>query len=82
MIGVMPGNTLSSVGDESSELDNAKLPALDKKMAKRKVAVFRTRSRLERDVWCWALNSEIEKVVKASKDREIKIRDSGGLVKL
>ncbi|KAI0947149.1 hypothetical protein AcV7_009650 [Taiwanofungus camphoratus] len=49
--------------------------------AKRKLDVFRTRSRLERDVWVWAINSEIEKVIRANQDRENKIREAGDLVK-
>ena len=49
--------------------------------AKRKVAVFRTRSKLERDTWVWAINVEIEKVVRASKDREEAVRQAGELLK-
>jgi len=49
--------------------------------AKHKVIVFRTRSRVERDAWCWALGCEIEKLVRANKEREAKLRDVGGLVK-
>ncbi|KAF9077592.1 Pleckstrin homology domain-containing protein [Rhodocollybia butyracea] len=37
---------------------------------KRKFAIFRTRSKLERDVWVWALNIAIEKIVRARKERE------------
>lgn len=48
--------------------------------AKHKVIVFRTRSRVERDAWCWALGCEIEKLVRANKEREAKLRDAGGLV--
>lgn len=47
--------------------------------AKRKVKVFRTRSKLERDAWVWAINVEIEKVVRASKDREEAVRQAGHL---
>jgi len=60
-------NTLSAV------------PALS---AKRKVIVFRTRSKLERDAWCWALNCEIEKIARAQRVREEMLRDTGGLMKL
>lgn len=52
------------------------IPALK---AKRKVKVFRTRSKLERDAWVWAINVEIEKVVRASKDREEAVRQVGKL---
>ncbi|KAG6896455.1 hypothetical protein C0992_008178 [Termitomyces sp. T32_za158] len=55
------------------------LPALS---GKRKLLVFRTRSRLERDAWCWALNCEIEKLVRAQKDREAQLRDTGNLIPL
>ena len=49
---------------------------------KHKILVFKARSGLERDAWCWALNSEIEKMVRVQKDREDKLRHSGNLVKL
>ena len=49
--------------------------------AKRKVALFRTRSKLERDAWCWALNTEIEKVAYSNPQREIKMRETGDIVR-
>ncbi|KAF8895412.1 Pleckstrin homology domain-containing protein [Infundibulicybe gibba] len=52
------------------------VPALS---AKRKLSIFRTRSKLERDAWCWALNSEIERMVRAEKDRENILRTTGKL---
>ncbi|GLB38456.1 putative pleckstrin homology domain containing protein [Lyophyllum shimeji] len=55
------------------------LPSLS---AKRKLLVFRTRSRLERDAWCWALNCEIEKLAREQKEREAKLRESGKLMLL
>ena len=48
--------------------------------AKRKVALFRTRSKLERDAWCWALNTEIEKVAHLNPQREILMREMGEIV--
>ena len=45
--------------------------------AKRSVVLFRTRSKLERDAWCWALNTEIEKLARANPQREIKMREMG-----
>ena len=48
--------------------------------AKRKVALFRTRSKLERDAWCWALNTEIEKVAHSNPQREIAMRETGDIV--
>ncbi|KAG6866302.1 hypothetical protein C0991_006398 [Blastosporella zonata] len=46
----------------------------------RKLLVCRTRSRLERDAWCWALNCEIERLVREQKEQEAKIRDTGNLI--
>ncbi|KDQ62280.1 hypothetical protein JAAARDRAFT_454727 [Jaapia argillacea MUCL 33604] len=56
----------------------SKVPPLSKN---RKAAVFRTRSKLERDSWCWALNCEIEKVIRANQGRESKVREAGNLIK-
>ncbi|RPD62431.1 hypothetical protein L226DRAFT_544250 [Lentinus tigrinus ALCF2SS1-7] len=56
----------------------AEVPPLN---AKRKVAIFRTRSKLERDAWVWAINVEIEKIVRASKEREEAVRQAGVLLK-
>ncbi|KAJ4482213.1 Pleckstrin homology domain-containing protein [Lentinula aciculospora] len=50
--------------------------------AKRKFVIFRTRSRLERDAWCWALSSTIEKAVRARKEREHRLRERGRLMDL
>ncbi|KAL4250079.1 hypothetical protein ABKN59_004898 [Abortiporus biennis] len=55
----------------------ADLPPLS---VKRRLAVFRTRSKLERDAWVWAINSEIEKVVRAAKEREDRVRELGEIV--
>lgn len=49
--------------------------------AKRKVSVYRTRSKLERDAWVWAIKAEIEKAVRGAQDRESKVREVGGLLK-
>ena len=49
--------------------------------AKRKLGVFRTRSKLERDAWVWAINVEIEKVVRASREREEAVRQAGQLLR-
>jgi len=50
--------------------------------SKSKMLVFKTRSLLERDSWCWAINSEIEKIVRVQSIREESLRESGKLVKL
>jgi hypothetical protein len=39
-------------------------PALS---AKKKTVVFRTRSKLERDTWVWAINMEIERLVRIKR---------------
>ncbi|KAJ7212216.1 Pleckstrin homology domain-containing protein [Mycena pura] len=57
------------------QTDSPRTPSLS---AKRKVAVFRCRNKLERDAWCWALNCEIEKIVRIQKHREEKLRNTGG----
>ena len=51
-----------------------KVPSLN---AAKKMMVFRCRSRVERDVWCWALNTEIEKLAREKRDREEKWRNAG-----
>lgn len=56
-----------------------KVPGLN---AAKKMMVFRCRSRVERDVWCWALNTEIEKLARGSRDREEKWRDVGAPITL
>ncbi|KAF8635847.1 hypothetical protein AX15_000040 [Amanita polypyramis BW_CC] len=57
--------------------DPSDIPSIS---AKRKTVIFRTRSKLERDSWCWAINCEIEKTVRAQKDREDIIRNNGNLI--
>ena len=56
---------------------SAAIPPLS---AKRKVALFRTRSKLERDAWCWALNTEIEKMAYLNPQREIAMRETGDII--
>lgn len=58
----------------------APVPRLSK--GSHKLVVFRTRSKVERDAWCWALGCEIEKVVRNNRDRERRVREAGGLVEL
>ncbi|KAJ7758493.1 Pleckstrin homology domain-containing protein [Mycena maculata] len=62
-------------GGERQQTDVPRIPSL---ASKRKVVVFRCRNRLERDAWCWALNCEIEKIVRLQADREEKLRNTGG----
>ena len=70
-----------AVVDEKSSSTGSKVhhPKLS---AKRKVVVFRTRSRLERDAWCWALNCEIEKMARKNREREDIMRETGRPVKI
>lgn len=45
--------------------------------AKHSLLIFRARSKLERDLWCWALNCEIERLVRKTKKRETSMRMMG-----
>jgi hypothetical protein len=56
-----------------------RVPALN---AAKKMMVFRCRSRVERDVWCWALNTEIEKLARGTRGREEKWRNVGAPIPL
>ncbi|KIM21701.1 hypothetical protein M408DRAFT_333312 [Serendipita vermifera MAFF 305830] len=44
-----------------------------------KLLVLRARSKLERDAWCWALNAEIERLVRVHAVREQAVREDGGI---
>jgi len=68
---------ITTGGADAGAQDNA--PRLS---AKRKLMVFRTRSKLERDAWCWAINCEIDKLVRAAREREERLRETGGLINL
>ncbi|KIK24499.1 hypothetical protein PISMIDRAFT_10144 [Pisolithus microcarpus 441] len=50
--------------------------------AKFKTVIFKTRNKVERDAWCWALNCEIEKVVRRNREREQRLRQMGALVNM
>ncbi|KIY44808.1 hypothetical protein FISHEDRAFT_50785 [Fistulina hepatica ATCC 64428] len=65
----------SGPGTAANSHKNA-VPSLS---AKHQLVVFRARSKLERDSWCWVLNCEIEKLIRCNKEREAQIRESGGL---
>jgi hypothetical protein len=62
-------------GEDRKQTDSPRVPSLS---SKRKVVVFRCRNKLERDAWCWALNCEIEKIVRIQQEREEKLRNTGG----
>ncbi|KAI0345763.1 hypothetical protein BDW22DRAFT_1324984 [Trametopsis cervina] len=65
-------------GAKHKNIPENNVPALD---AKRKVSVYRTRSKLERDAWVWSIKAEVEKAIRADRDRETTLREAGGLVK-
>lgn len=83
---VLDGSTSTPVPSAASGKGKADNPqgegAVPSLSAKRKLVVFRTRSKLERDAWCWAIGSEIDKLVRAAKEREDNLREAGGLVKM
>jgi len=47
-----------------------------------KMLVLRARSRLERDEWCWALNVEMERLVRLHYVREGAVRQQGNVMRL
>ncbi|EJU03351.1 hypothetical protein DACRYDRAFT_78267 [Dacryopinax primogenitus] len=54
------------------------IPALKDK---NRILICRARSKLERDAWCWALNVEIERVVRGSVARESAVREHGEIIR-
>lgn len=50
------------------------IPAIN---AKHKIIIFKARSKLERDAWCWAINDEIERTARHHVSRELKSRQGG-----
>ncbi|KAF9487430.1 hypothetical protein BDN71DRAFT_1458507 [Pleurotus eryngii] len=68
------GDALYKPGEIGAHVEVAGAGSVPPLSVKRKVAVFRTRSKIERNTWCWALNCEVEKLVRAQKDRESKLR--------
>lgn len=57
----------------------ASIPNLSKKA---NMLVFKTRSRIERDAWCWALATEIEKIARVQREREERMRDMGNVIEM
>ncbi|CAE6461333.1 unnamed protein product [Rhizoctonia solani] len=47
---------------------------------KHKLIICKARSRLERDAWCWVLNTEIERLSRMISMREKHMRNQGALV--
>ncbi|KAH9936321.1 Pleckstrin homology domain-containing protein [Fomitopsis serialis] len=71
--------TIKAGGDEIERIHQAAGEGAPPLKMKRKLAVFRTRSKVERDAWVWAINAEIEKVVRATLGREERIREAGNV---
>ncbi len=69
------GDALYKPGEIGTRVEVPSAVSVPPLSAKRKVVVFRTRSKIERNTWCWALNCEIEKLVRAQKDRESRLRE-------
>ena len=77
---------LIGAGDETGSSPAARIrkgparsAAIPPLSAKRKVALFKTRSKLERDAWCWASNTEIEEIAHLGS-AEILMRKMGEIV--
>ncbi|KAJ7601025.1 Pleckstrin homology domain-containing protein [Mycena floridula] len=68
--------TVSSNVSVSTTQPPQSIPSLSTK----RIIFFRTRSKLERDAWCWALNCEIERVARKHQEREKTLRDTGAVV--
>ncbi|KAI0070145.1 hypothetical protein K474DRAFT_1687553 [Panus rudis PR-1116 ss-1] len=75
-----PSSDEKDTGEGTKEMKRKDVPPLK---AKRKLGVFRTRSKLERDAWVWAINAEIERCVRrpGAKAREERIRRDGELIR-
>ncbi|EJD50692.1 hypothetical protein AURDEDRAFT_83726 [Auricularia subglabra TFB-10046 SS5] len=67
----------SNGGDREGLAPTSTAPKLN---AKRSILVLKARSKLERDAWCWALNCELERIVRSNQLREKRVREIGGLI--
>ncbi|KAF9454744.1 hypothetical protein P691DRAFT_716543 [Macrolepiota fuliginosa MF-IS2] len=74
--------SLASVPNSTSNSSTSGTQRVPSLSEKHKLLVCRTRSKLERDAWCWALNIEIEKLTRKHAAREEKLRQTGNLRKL
>ena len=64
--------------DDNSISGNVKdVPSLN---GQQKMLVLRARSKLERDSWCWALNVEMERLVRLHRVREAAVRQQGNVL--
>ncbi|KAJ2935108.1 hypothetical protein H1R20_g1931, partial [Candolleomyces eurysporus] len=74
-----PAATDAEKAPTAAALPNKSVPNLS---GKHKMVVLRTRSRIERDAWCWALTTEIERISRVQTEREQKLRDAGKVIDL
>ncbi|KZT53929.1 hypothetical protein CALCODRAFT_485938 [Calocera cornea HHB12733] len=73
-----PENAIGSAHVEKGEEPQAgQIPSLKDK---NRLLICRARSKLERDTWCWALNVEIERLVRAAVARERALREDGAII--
>ncbi|CAE6412456.1 unnamed protein product [Rhizoctonia solani] len=64
----------------SSEPAAKDAPTIAPLSGKHKLIICKARSRLERDAWCWVLNTEIERLSRMLSTREKHMRNQGTLV--
>jgi Pleckstrin homology domain len=70
--------TASVPSDAKANITGSKdVPALN---GQQKMLVLRARSKLERDQWCWALNVEMERLVRLHSVREAVVRQQGNVL--
>ncbi|KAJ3568113.1 hypothetical protein NP233_g5925 [Leucocoprinus birnbaumii] len=74
--------TITPVPGSTTNNNAEGTPGVPPLSEKHKLLVCKTRSKLERDGWCWALNVEIEKLTRKQKEREEKLRQTGNLRRL
>jgi hypothetical protein len=67
-------------GDRDEVAENVSTSAVPKLNESHKILVLKTRSKLERDSWCWAINCELERIVRSNAEREVRVREAGGLI--
>lgn len=70
----LDGGTIDDISIAGGVKD---VPSLN---GQRKMLVLRARSKLERDEWCWALNVEMERLVRLHRVREAAVRQQGNVL--
>ena len=66
-----------TIDDNSISGSVKDVPSLN---GQQKMLVLRARSKLERDEWCWALNVEMERLVRLHRVREAAVRQQGNVM--